>query len=250
MKARAKGVLAARAAKAGQLPEAKQLYLEQLDLDPTDASALNDLGVLEDQAGEAREALSHFLMAIELRPSDPNVLNNVGVVHVHRGDLAAAEVSFRDVLRLEPFFHRAWHNLGVVLGAKGDRNGAVAAFRRAAELQPSDASAIYNLTILAREMGSDRANERAGYERALKVDPDLTEAHLSLGTLLADPSTPATLRDEPGARSHLKRFLELAFADDLTGRRQAQDWLTWLDRADAARAAARGAVPAGAATPR
>ncbi len=243
VKARAKGVLAGRAAKAGRLPDAKQLYLEQLELDPTDASALNDLGVLEDQAGEAREALAHFLMAIDLRPSDPNVLNNVGVVHVHRGDLAAAEVSFRDVLRLEPFFHRAWHNLGVVLGAKGDRNGAVAAFRRAAELQPADASAVYNLTILAREMGSDRASERAGYERALKVDADLTEAHLSLGTLLADPATPSGLRDEASARSHLRRFLELAFADDVTGRKQAQDWLSWLDRAAAARAAADRATP-------
>jgi Tfp pilus assembly protein PilF len=174
------------------------------------------------------------------------VLNNVGVVRPC-GDLAAA-VSFRDVLRLEPFFHRAWHNLGVVLGAKGDRNGAVAAFRRAAELQPSDASAIYNLTILAREMGSDRANERAGYERALKVDPDLTEAHLSLGTLLADrrrrrrsgtSRAPAATEALPRARVRRR----------LTGHRQAQDWLVARPRGRYTHAA-RGAVPAGAATPR
>ena len=118
---------------------------------------------------------------------------------------------------------------------KGDRPGAVASLRRAAALQPDDASAIYNLAILARDFGADRASERAAYERALALDADLEEAHLALGTLLADPATPAALRDEAKARAHLTRFLAAASDGDTAGRKQAKDWLTWLDASAAAR---------------
>lgn len=230
-KAKARGVLGARAARARNWAEAKTHFLEQATLDPSDAGAWNDLAVAEDQLGEFREALSHLEAALELRGDDATLRNNIGVVHVHRGDYASAEAAFRQVLLAEPTFHRAWHNLGVVLGARGDRGGAATAFRRASDLAPADASTLYNLAILMREAGADRAQEKAAYERALLVDPDLTEAHLSLGTLLADPATPGPLRDPDKARTHLRRFLELAFADDAAGRKQATDWLVWLDAA-------------------
>ena len=229
IRARAKGVEAARASADGRLEDAKRLHLEQLTLDGDDPSALNNLGVVEDRLGETREALTHFQAALDLRPDDSTVRNNIGVVQVHRGDLAAAETEFRAVLRTDPRFHRAHHNLGVVLGARGDRAGAIASLRRAADLQPDDASALYNVAILAREFGADRASERAAYERALRLDPALDEARLALGTLLADPATPASLRDEARARDELTRFLAKATAGDVAGRRQATDWLVWLD---------------------
>jgi Flp pilus assembly protein TadD len=228
-KARAKGVLAARSARAGKWDEAKARRLEQVALDADDPAAWNDLAVAEDQLGLAREALTHLGAALELRPEDDTLRNNMGVVHVHRGDLSAAEQTFREILRGDSRFHRAWHNLGVVLGARGDRAGSATAFRRAAELAPQDGSTVYNLAILARDAGGDRASERAAYERALALDPLLVEPHLSLGTLLADPATPAGLRDEASARVHLRRFLELVSADDVGGRKQANDWLSWLD---------------------
>gem|GEM_PF-3270228 len=231
VKAKARGVLGARAVRAGDWLEAKTRFLEQVSLDPDDAGALNDLAVAEDQLGEAREALNHLEAALELRGDDSTLRNNMGVVHVHRGDYEAAEATFRQVLQGEPTFHRAWHNLGVVLGARGDRAGAALAFRRAADLAPADASTLYNLAILSRSSGGDRAAERAAYERALLIDPKLVEAHLALGTLLADPATPAPLRDPAKARAHLTTFLELAFADDVAGRKQAADWLAWLEAA-------------------
>ena len=230
VKARAKAIQADRAVRERRYADARALYQDVVEQDPADASALNNLGVAEDQLGMSREALSHLSEALKRRPGDPNILNNIGVVHVHRGELSAAEAAFREVVHGDPRFHRAWHNLGVVLGAKGDRAGAVDAFRRAAALAPDDASAVYNLAILDRDLGRlDPAGERAAYERALGIDPQLTEAWLSLGTLLSDPATPEAVRDETKARAALQKFLALAYSDDVAGRRQATDWLAWLD---------------------
>ncbi|HEY7512013.1 MAG TPA: FG-GAP-like repeat-containing protein [Vicinamibacteria bacterium] len=60
---------------------------------------------------------------------------------------------------------------------------AVVAFERAAQASPS-ASTLYRLgTLLAKVGEADRA--RAAFERALALQPDLSEAHNDLGTLLA-----------------------------------------------------------------
>ena len=230
VRARGKSVLGSRAARERRWADARTLYLDLVELDPDDPSALNNLGVAEDQLGMAREALLHFQTSLMRHPADPYVMNNVGVVHMHRGDLVQAEESFKEVLIVDARFHRAHHNLGVVLGAKGDRAGALQAFRRAAELAPQDASSVYNLALLDRDAGRlDAALERAAYERALAMDPNLTEAWLALGTLLADPTTAAAVRDPARARQALERFLSLAYPDDVAGRRQAEDWLAWLD---------------------
>jgi tetratricopeptide (TPR) repeat protein len=87
----------------------------------------------------------------------------------------------------------------------------------------------YNLAILQRREGGDLRSEMRAYQEALRLDPDLVEAHLALGMLLADPATPASMRDASRARAHLTRFLELAPPGDSEGRGQAEDWLLFLD---------------------
>ena len=93
-----------------------------------------------------------------------------------------------------------------------------------------DAAVRYDLTLLRARAGASPAEERQGYEAALLLDPGLAEANLALGGLLADPATPAEVRDPAQARIRLLRFLELAKPSDADGRAQAKSWLAWLDR--------------------
>ena len=117
----------------------------------------------------------------------------------------------------------------MLLASEGDLDAARRSFRAAARLAPRDAAVRYNLGLLAREVGAGAAQEREAYEEALALDETLAEAHLSLGSLLADPATPEDVRDYARARSHLTRFLELASADDADGRAQAEAWLRYVD---------------------
>lgn len=224
--------LAARAAlhtEQKNYKEARALYLQAIELSPRSAPLLNNVAVVEDQLGMDREAILHLTDALEIDPKLYVAQNNVGIVHVHRNDVELAESAFKALLREAPGFHRAHYNLGVLQAAQGRVREARRSFRRAARLAPRDADTQYNLALLARRAGGDIMAERRGYERALRLDDNLTEAHLSLGTLLADPETPPRMRDLPRARRHLKRFLELAKLSDEEGRRQAEAWLEWLE---------------------
>lgn len=226
--ARALGARAGAAARRGDMAAARDLYLKALALTPRDAALLNNLGVVEDQLGQDREALLHLGEALSLEPTLYVARNNVGIVHVHRGELDLAESAFRDLLRDAPEFHRAHYNLGVLLAARGQAEPALQSFLRAIRLAPGDAETVYNLAMMRRRLGGSAFAERRGYELALRLDPDMAEVHLAMGMLLADPSTPARIRDPRRARGHLERFLELARASDEQGRLQAEGWLAWL----------------------
>lgn len=230
VRARALAALAGLETRERRFESARTLYLEALELTPEDPALLNNLAVAEDQLGRDREAILHLELALAHRPDLLVARNNTGIVHVHRGSLSLAEDVFRSVLECDPDFHRAHYNLGVVLAALGRLTEALQSFQRAAALAPRDAEVRYNLGLLRRRLGGSALQELRAYEEALRLDPDLAEAHLSLGCFLADPQTPYDLRDEKRARIHLERFLATVPTHDEEGGAQAKAWLAWLER--------------------
>ena len=225
----------ALAARAGQLAfdgdmeGARTKMLAALALDPQNAALLNNAGVIEDQLGNDRDAMLHLQAALESDPQLHVVRNNIGIVHVHRGDLDLAKGVFRNIIEDAPRFYRAHYNLGVIYASQGEIHEALAALRRASQIAPDDPDTIYNLGLVRSRMGAPRRVEYRYYQRALRLNPHLVEAHLGLGTLMADPETPARLRNPAQARVHLQRFLELVRPGDQAGREQAEGWLRWLD---------------------
>lgn len=219
---------AARSAAAQDWEGALALLQQAQRLTPWDARVLNDLAVAADQLGRDREALATLRQALELEPGLTVARNNLGIVQVHAGAPEAAAETFAEVLARDPRFHRAHYNLGVLQAAGGQLEGAERSFAEAARLAPTDAAARYNLALVRRQRGGSVQDEARGYEQALALDPALPEAHLALGMLRADPATPARLRDEAAASTHLQRFLELALPSDAEGRLQARGWLQWL----------------------
>jgi Tfp pilus assembly protein PilF/peroxiredoxin len=125
----------------------------------------------------------------------------VRVVKAYRGPLDVAEI-VRDVSRIEAApadrLARALPFPGTLYAAPGLRNylpygrelldqgleaAAVVAFERAAQASPSP-STLYRLGTLLVKSG-EPARARAAFERALALQPDLSEASNDLGALLA-----------------------------------------------------------------
>ncbi|MDA1195818.1 MAG: tetratricopeptide repeat protein [Planctomycetota bacterium] len=228
LRARVLAMRAGREADAQRWGRARELYLDALRLAPRDTTLLNNVAVVEDQLGLDREALLHLTEALDIDPDLLVAQNNIGIVHVHRGDLELAQAVFESLVAQDPDFHRAHYNLGVIHASEGRVTEARRSFEQAARLAPRDASIRYNLALLGRRADGDVRAELQAYREVLRMDPDLTEAHLALGMLLADPSTPPRLRAPTEAERHLRRFLELAPETDDEGRTQADEWLAWL----------------------
>lgn len=228
LRARLHAMRGGMAADAREWEKAREHYLAALLLTPRDTALLNNVGVVEDQLGLDREALLHLTQALDIDPGLRIAQNNIGIVHVHRGQLEAAQELFSTLVKDDPNFHRAHYNLGVIHASQGRIGAARASFRRASRLAPQDAAVRYNLAILNRRDGGNLRAEMRAYDEVLRLNPNLTEAHLALGMLLADPATPAEMRDPARARRHLRQFLKLVAPHDREGRGQAEDWLRFL----------------------
>jgi len=97
--------------------EAFEAAQRALDLEPTDASTLDTIGVVMTRAGAHAEALTPFRRAVERDASKAAYHYNLGASLQFVGDLAAAEAAYRRALAADPRLHRAWSSLAQVARA-------------------------------------------------------------------------------------------------------------------------------------
>jgi tetratricopeptide (TPR) repeat protein len=183
----------------------------------------NLLGEIEERAGNYVPAANEFQRATEMDPSESNIFDWGSELLVHRTLEPAAEVFSRGLKRypdsprlavglglalyqrgsyddavkaflratdLTPADSRAYYFLSQAYDSSPNQAEAVIQhFRRFAELQPENARAFYYYAMAIwkgkETEASDADLKQIGrlLQKALSLDPALTEAHLQLGNL-------------------------------------------------------------------
>jgi tetratricopeptide (TPR) repeat protein len=105
--------------------EAVAAYQKAVELNPSAAGALVNLGTIYYRQRRYVEAEGHYQRAIEVDPSYPLAHYNLGNLHDERGDLGGAEKHYLQALRLNPSYADAHFNLALLSERKGDFLSAV-----------------------------------------------------------------------------------------------------------------------------
>jgi tetratricopeptide (TPR) repeat protein len=175
--------------RAGNLPEAEQLYRQVLQVDPHHVDALHLLGVVSNQLGHSEEAVTYISQALRRNPSFAEAYGSLGNALGRQGRLEEAVASYRQALRLKPGLAEVHNNLGNALRAQGRLDEAVASYGQALRLRPDYADAHNNLGVALKEQG--RPDEAvASFEQAIRISPRSAEAHNNLGTALMEQGRP------------------------------------------------------------
>jgi tetratricopeptide (TPR) repeat protein len=82
--------------------EAEQEFRAELEINPSDANALYEIGELVFEGGGFDDAASHFRRAIDLRPAFAEARIALGKALAAEGKPAEALEQYREVIRLEP----------------------------------------------------------------------------------------------------------------------------------------------------
>jgi tetratricopeptide (TPR) repeat protein len=90
------------AARAGRLDEAALAYMGAIASSPDSPFLYRELAAVERRKGSADAALEHFRKAIELDPSDARSLAQIGELLEAAGDFEGAAKAYSDSLALEP----------------------------------------------------------------------------------------------------------------------------------------------------
>jgi Flp pilus assembly protein TadD len=174
------GLLAALAADARQLDAAQGWAARASVADPRASLPHYSLGRAYQAEGRLAEAEASYRESIARAPAHPGSHNNLGCVLQMQGRLGEAISSFRQALALDPSLPQANQNLATITRDRAALEAAAAGYRARAAQNPADALLWCDLGNVCRELG--RHDEAlASFADAVRRQPDLAEAHFSLG---------------------------------------------------------------------
>lgn len=131
-----------------------------LQLAPALPHLWTNLGVVYRHAGQHREAELAYLQALDRDPGDRSAMSNLVVLYELEGRVAERDYWQQRVRRYReanPFYHA---HLGDLAGERGDWAAALAHYRRALALRPGDSRLLYATGLLHHRLGQYREADR------------------------------------------------------------------------------------------
>jgi len=213
---------------------------------PYRGQALDALGVLARRQGDLEGAEQLHREAAQARPPAPEARTNLALVLLDKGDAKRAAKLLEAEVERRPNSARSWLALGIARTQLAEESPpllyeAKAAYERALELDEGNWAVHHNYALCAERFGNYLFAMQQ-YERAIELDPDQGAPYANLARLLQRGGKPdkalslleigsnqvpddyeiayqrAYLLAQAGrnieARDSLRRFIELAPADD------------------------------------
>lgn len=155
--------------------EAFRQNLEAATLNPADASAHYNLGLIYQQRGEKDEARRSFLRAVEIDPDETDAHYQLGRMAREEGDLNEAIARFDQVVTRDPEHNQSdvWREIGSAYFQAGQHNDAREAFEHFLNRRPSDAEGRYRYGLTLYNLGhmDEAADEMRACIEAVRTAP-------------------------------------------------------------------------------
>jgi len=160
-------------------------WKKALALNPEDAKANINLGVLLAAKGEVGQAAAQYRKAIEAEPDYPVGYTNLGVLMAQSGQMDQAIRYFEKAVEVDPWDAEAQSDLGGALAVAGRLDEAIEHCHKALDSRPTDPEANANLAIALVKSG--KVTEAIlHFEKALAASPDSPIIHANLGGALVE----------------------------------------------------------------
>lgn len=163
----------------GDFKNAEGRFREALQLDPQNARALSNLGLVLTLLHHPQDAERELQRAIALEPKLALAYNALGLSYAEEGRISEAKTAFEHAIQIDPEYAEAKNNLGALYAKSGKNADAVTLFEQATEDSPQYPQSYLNWgLVLANEGNVSLA--KAMFEKALQLSPDLEQARKAL----------------------------------------------------------------------
>jgi tetratricopeptide (TPR) repeat protein len=188
-------------------------------------------GVELSNAGKTDEAVAKFNEVIAAKPDCAECYANIGTVQAKAKKYDEAEAAYKKAVEVNPKFAEGYNGLANLYNAQKKFDLAAEASQKAMELSNAagaaggaaggagggNASGVFNQGVILWNAGKI-PEAKAQFEQAVKLDPNLADAHYWLGMALVNAGTPEAMAE---AKPHFETYLKLAptgqYADTAKG---------------------------------
>jgi len=203
--------------KSGNLQLAEKAFIEMLQTQPNNATAITTLGIISyylknydsaivyskralhfyptnayihynlgnafSERKQFDEAISCYQKALQLNPNDANAFYSLGLAFKYRGQLEEAIGCFKQALQHNPNLVDAYINLGVIFHEKRNYKESIDYFEKALQLDPTNSFAYRGIAQTLFEM--NQFQEAINYyEKSLKLFPNNADVYNNIGIIL------------------------------------------------------------------
>lgn len=186
----------------GRLDEARNLILQAIAINPTEAQYHSNLGNVLQAQLDFEGAAASYRRALELAPSQFVVANNLGNALHHLGLAAEAEAAYLYALQLNPQYVDGLSNYGAFLHGVKRYGEALDWLRRGLALAPDELTLQLNFANTLRDVGHP-TQAMPIYQRILERDARHVEANYGMAL------TRRLAGDIAGALTQLQHCLDL-----------------------------------------
>ncbi len=151
-------------------------------IDPSDAGAHNNLGVLYYNKGLYEDAVAAFTRALELDPKMQVAQRNLEVAYLNTGYYDRRVAQLRERLRTRVDDRDARWELGRAYALLGQYDEAIAEFETLLRHHPDDLAAITQLGLAEKARGN-LGDAQRWFEESLRLDPDSSVTHFTLAEI-------------------------------------------------------------------
>jgi arylsulfatase A-like enzyme/Flp pilus assembly protein TadD len=135
-----------------------------------DPDGMNALALAYSEAGKQREAWELLQRVLKIDPDNAQACEQLGLVELRLGHWPQARDWSRRAVERQRHLPRAWNNLGVALWQLGEKEKALDAWQQAVDLDPRLWDALWNLGLKAAELDHP-AQARRALERFVAAAP-------------------------------------------------------------------------------
>jgi len=165
--------------KRGDDAAAAHCFREVVSVDPRNAAAHNNLGVVLCKMGRFLEAESQFRLALGITEAFPDALFNLGSLLQLQGRFSDAEMPLRRALTLQPGSTKVQSVLGLNLLTTGRTHEARDLIENVLQVEPTSVNAVLAMGQLAEREGRF-AQAEAMFKRTLEINAKAHGAWLGL----------------------------------------------------------------------
>jgi Flp pilus assembly protein TadD len=163
-------------------------------LNPTDADAWNNLGMISGEEEKYEEALEEFRQAVFANPNYLLGLQNMLRIYQYQARPADAQKALEELIARAPNNSDLHLGLAMALLAGKDSARALKELETAVRLRPDNTDAINNLGALLLRMG--RAPEAlARFEECRRLAPDFDRPYINAALIYKAAGQPAKARE-------------------------------------------------------
>jgi predicted O-linked N-acetylglucosamine transferase (SPINDLY family) len=159
--------------KKGDLLNAKELYLQILEIDHLNYNAIHMLGVIASQEKKFNLSIELLQEAVLIKPDDPRAFYNLGLAAYELGKLNLAEEYYLKSLELKNESKELYSNLASTYKQLRNLDVAIKYYQKAIGIDRHRKEDLSNLAFCYTDV-NDHERAIKAYKAALKIDPKMS----------------------------------------------------------------------------